>query len=315
MPTLPPTPAPPPRLKQARPRAGLGRLLALPCLALLCCACQGQAARTPADHAPDRPATADCLAIWSRGTGRIAGEDAAIGAAIPAAARITSDAHAVRLWLAGCGASQVILPPHSVCAITQHGASLIITVEAGGIGLDLRDRGPHDRVLLRGIAGEAELLGTLLLLERADSATDVLALVRGRILVRLRSSVAKALGKTEDETIILGPRQGVTVDTETGIGSVSSLEHQPDPSESDYDGQLRRDSGLPWSADPIASAFPPTTATTPPAGADDLGTAHDAIRGEDVFDDEDLYEELVEDLSNDLLSEDPLGDFPAPPSR
>lgn len=167
------------------------------------------------------------LALWRFGEGTIDGKPAGDGAVIrPGQTVSAGDRFPLRLALAGCPGSNLILAAGSTVrlGIEREGQAmdLIAEVPAGAIQFDLPDKGAFRALLVRGGAMQVRVTGTVFMFERVRHDEDYLAMVTGKVKVKL----LKILGQGNSDELELGGRQGISAGA-NGFGAVDQLASRP----------------------------------------------------------------------------------------
>jgi hypothetical protein len=175
---------------------------------------------------------ADPVAAWRSGQGTIAGTAAVADAAIADGAAVAADAAGpVDLVITGAPRSLIRLSPGGAVRLIEQAASpkpiLVIELDAGAIEVDLPERGRWGGLHVRGGALNAQVVGTLFVVERSRRDSDFVAVMRGRVKVGLRTQVARVLGAAGAAEVELGPRQGVEGNPRTGLGQVEPVQSRP----------------------------------------------------------------------------------------
>jgi hypothetical protein len=169
----------------------------------------------------------EAIATWEDGPGSIGATPAGAGAAVPAGAVLAIGDRPVRLALVGAPGSAVELAPASAATFLVEDGRIVIALASGRVQVDLPDRGPWAGLIVRGAALEAQVTGTLFLVERTRKDADYVALVRGALKVGLRREIALALGRAASDAIELRSRQGAAGSTAGGLGSAEALSSRP----------------------------------------------------------------------------------------
>jgi hypothetical protein len=126
--------------------------------------------------------------------------------------------------------STVILGPNSSIRLqsreTPNGTSLVIALDAGTVQVEINDRGRYADVHVVGAALDTRVTGTLFVVERSNRDSDYVALVRGKLTVRLRQEVLEALAAGSKDHVDLVAQQGVGGGP-GGLGSIDNLNSRP----------------------------------------------------------------------------------------
>lgn len=167
------------------------------------------------------------VALWRFGDGAIDGRPANDGAVVRPGQTVTaSNQHPLRLTLAGCRDSNLILAAGTTIRLdlAKEGADtdLITEVVAGAVQCDLPDKGAYRALLVRGGAMQVRITGTVFLFERVRQDEDYLAMVSGKVKVKL----LKILGQGGSDELELGGRQGLGAGV-NGFGGVDQLTQRP----------------------------------------------------------------------------------------
>lgn len=156
--------------------------------------------------------------------------DGVAGDAVPVATgeRVRSGERLMRVTLLDAPGSHLILRPGTelTLRVRQDGAAqrLVVALASGAVQVSIDDKGPYGEVSVVGAAVEARVVGTLFVVERARDS-DYVAVVRGKVGVRLRQEVADALAGGGGEAE-LGARQGIAGGPD-GLGSPQTLTTRP----------------------------------------------------------------------------------------
>lgn len=172
-------------------------------------------------------AAAESLGVWQYGNGTIANTAAKEGAEIPADAPVTAGDDVIRLSLVKAPKSQIMLSPRSTVRLVEEGTSLLVYVDSGVIQGNIADKGPYTDMHIIGAAINIRITGTLFVVERVKADTDYIALVEGKVEVKLRKDVAKALGAEGKPGVDLDARQGIGGSTTGGLTRVDTLNSRP----------------------------------------------------------------------------------------
>jgi hypothetical protein len=103
---------------------------------------------------------------------------------------------------------------------------LFICLDEGAIQVNVGAKGPYREVHVLGAALDITDVGTLFVVEKVARDTDFVAVVRGKVSVRLRQEVSEAVAKGASDHAELGERQGVSGGA-NGMGVVQSLSSRP----------------------------------------------------------------------------------------
>jgi hypothetical protein len=126
--------------------------------------------------------------------------------------------------------SSVILGPNTTIRLQSRdgaaGTSLIILLDAGTVQVSIADKGRFADVHVVGAALDVRVTGTLFVVERASRDSDYVALVRGKVTVRLRQEVLEALAAGSTDHVDLVAQQGVGGGP-GGLGSIDHLNSRP----------------------------------------------------------------------------------------
>ena len=173
------------------------------------------------------PAAETPVAIWGSGPGTVAGEPASIQSAISTSQTITCGDQTVRLELIGFPGSDVIMRAGSIVRFTiteqQESHQLVVELERGAVQVDITGTGPWSGLTVRAGTVEAQVTGTLFVVERDEQEGDFVGLIRGSLQVKLRREIAAALG---EQSAGLTDRQGIS-GTATGLGEVIAMTNRP----------------------------------------------------------------------------------------
>ena len=172
-------------------------------------------------------AAAESLGVWQFGEGTIANSAAKEGAEILADTPVTAGPAIIRLSLTKAPKSQIMLSPGSEIRLVEDGTSLLVYVDKGVIQGNIADKGPYSDMHIIGAAINIRITGTLFVVERVKADTDYIALVEGKVEVKLRKEVALALGKEEKDGVDLIAREGVGGSTTGGLTKVDALNSRP----------------------------------------------------------------------------------------
>lgn len=168
------------------------------------------------------------LALWRFGEGTIDDLPASDGTAVRPGQTVKAGIlRPLRLSLAGCRDSRLIVAAASAVRLSVvrdgNATDLIAEVSAGAVQFDLNDRGTYRSLLVRGGAMQVRVTGTVFLFERIRQDDDYLAMVSGKVKVKL----LKALGQgANEEELELNGRQGLGAGL-NGFGSVDQLGQRP----------------------------------------------------------------------------------------
>ena len=176
-------------------------------------------------------AAADPVGQWRFGVGSVDGQPAKVGTMVLTGQEVVaSDVAPLRLVCHEAPGITTVLAAGSKgrFSIESDGAGgrlLVLQLDGGAVQMDVTDKAPYSGIRVRGAAVEVKVTGTLFVVERTRRDADYVALVRGTVKVGLRPEVAQALGKAGELDLL--ERQGVPVDSTSGIGQASALSARP----------------------------------------------------------------------------------------
>jgi hypothetical protein len=128
--------------------------------------------------------------------------------------------------MAGCRDSHLIVAAGATVRlkVEREGEAmdLVAEVVSGAIQFDLPERGAYRALLIRGGAMQVRVIGTVFMFERVRQDEDYLAMVSGKVKVKL----LKALGQGGDSEMEIGGRQGLGAGP-NGFGTVDALSQRP----------------------------------------------------------------------------------------
>lgn len=194
-------------------------------------------------------AAAESLGVWQFGEGTIATFPAKAGAEIFADTPVTAGASIIRLSLTKAPKSQLMLSPGSEIRLVEEGSSLVVHVDKGVIQGNIEDKGSYSDLHIIGAAINIRITGTLFVVERVKADTDYIALVEGKVEVKLRKEVALALGKEEADGLDLAARQGIGGSITGGLTKVDELNSRPQLPATAARGTSVRDDAMDGSGD------------------------------------------------------------------
>ena len=169
------------------------------------------------------------IAVWSMGSGTIAGSTAQPKGAILFDQAMASTATApARVDFQTPVAGNMTLSPGAVIVLhveqSEGQQQLVLDVLQGAVQVQLDNKGPYVAMHVRGGALDVRVTGTLFVVERVRRDADYVALIQGKLKVGLKKDVADALGKAGQ--LELESRQGVGGDA-NGLGAVQGLNNRP----------------------------------------------------------------------------------------
>ena len=146
-----------------------------------------------------------------------------------------------RMVLLHSPGGNLVLGAGTIVSLREDKSELHIDLTQGVLQLDIPNKGHYSRILVHGSVSTAELVGTMICMERTAGKGDFVAVVRGKIKTRLRKDIATTLNTLNDEEQELTARQGIFASVEDGLGDVLTLPSRPDLSRS-----LNRRPPLSW---------------------------------------------------------------------
>jgi len=174
---------------------------------------------------------ATALGKWVFGDGALDGRAAPIGTFVYTGQTvIASSRNPVRIELTGLRTARLILGAGGRMFLSVEPGTkpetrrLVVNLEYGAVQVDGEELRTFESVHVRGAAADVRMTGTLFVVERVQRDADFVALVKGKLKVGLRKSVAGVLNNHEE--IELSPRQGVVVGA-NGFGAVTALNNRP----------------------------------------------------------------------------------------
>jgi hypothetical protein len=145
--------------------------------------------------------------------------------------QVRSGRQVARLDFAPPAAGFILLAPHSELHLTQieeaGQPSLLISIDAGRIEVSLDQRGSYQDVHVQGGFIDVRVTGTLFVVERQAHDTDYVALVHGKVSVRLRSDVTTAVAAGARDHVELDDHQGISGGANGLSGTTDSLGSRP----------------------------------------------------------------------------------------
>jgi hypothetical protein len=143
---------------------------------------------------------------------------------------VSSGAKLAEVRLLDAPGSTVILGANTSIRLqsreTPAGTSLVIALDAGTVQVEISDKGRYADVHVIGAALDVRVTGTLFVVERASRDSDYVALVRGKVTVRLRQEVLEALAAGSKDHADLVSQEGIGGGP-GGLGSVDHLNSRP----------------------------------------------------------------------------------------
>ncbi|TVR08837.1 MAG: hypothetical protein EA401_13450 [Planctomycetota bacterium] len=201
---------------------------------------------------------APALYVLGHGQVQIAGEVHSSGASIPLGAtlQVVGEA-AARLDLVGSEHGFITLAPHSRLRSEELSdgtvSALRLVLLTGTIQVDVDDLpgSGFSQLVVRTPVTEAEMTGTMFVVQRLRRDADYVALMRGSVEVRDTIAALDRAQQRPSQVEIL-PNQGITIDAEAGMGDVAAFTGSPldaqttalfAASAADDDGSARRRDG------------------------------------------------------------------------
>jgi hypothetical protein len=143
---------------------------------------------------------------------------------------VTSGAQLAELKLLDAPGSALILNPGTALRLQQRetpaGTSLVIALDSGAVQVSISDKGRYADVHVIGGAIDVRVTGTLFIVERTRRDSDYVALIRGKVTVRLRQEVAEAVAAGTTDHLDLESQQGVGGGP-GGLGKIDALTGRP----------------------------------------------------------------------------------------
>ncbi len=179
--------------------------------------------------------TTTSIATWQAGTGLVGTATAQRGTPIALGQTFSSSKTGpIRIHMSTLpDNSNIILGADSEAVFFEKpssdgtGTRLVCEISKGIAQFDLNGMGPYSGFSAYGASVDVRVTGTLFVVERSTRTADFVALIRGSVEVGLRKEIALALGSSEKDVTLLGPRQGLSSNISSGISAAADIAGRP----------------------------------------------------------------------------------------
>lgn len=137
------------------------------------------------------------------------------------------------------------------------GKILLADLDRGAAQFSIGGLGTYAGLVVRGAACEVTVTGTLFNMERTGEDADYLAMIHGRVKVKLKEALAKALNQPHE--VDISDRTGLAMNAKSGFGKTEALRNRPQVDGPQgkwvplHDQAMAEILGPGWDADPVAA--------------------------------------------------------------